>query len=91
MGNVNLQVVTAAGSASVWAYLATIVVYLLNGLIFHCWIDPDAATSGGSAIAAVWTCPMHLPSFVTTALQGILTAGGTFLVGYYTPNTNKGS
>lgn len=90
MGNVNLQVVTGAASASIWAYLSTIVVYIINGMVFHCWIDPEAASSGASAVTAAWTCPMHLPTFITTAIEGILTSAGTFLVGYYTPNTNKG-
>lgn len=91
MGNVNLQVITAGASASIWAYLSTILIYLINGFVFHCWIDPETASAGTAATAAAWTCAMHLPSGITTAVQGIVTSGGTFLVGYFTTNTNKGT
>lgn len=79
------KVLGASAAAPVGAYLGTIVIYLINGIAFHCWIDPTAAASATSATAATWTCPMHLPDFVSTAVEGIVTFVTSLSTGYFIP------
>ncbi len=76
------QILGTATAAPVFAYISTLLVYLINGVAFHCWVDPTASGALAGSVTAAWTCPMHLPDFVSTAVQGIVTFLGTAATGW---------
>lgn len=83
------KVIGASAAAPVGAYLGTIVIYLLNGIFFHCWIDPTNAATATATAAATWTCPMHLPDFVSTAIEGVVTFVTSLATGYFMPGATN--